>query len=93
MLSRIIRFGLARSDRWRHNRNRWVTSPAQAFFPQSTPPFPPTPHGVEPQPPIIVPEIPITPPPPPVKNTPEPGTMALALVGAGAAFVAATPKG
>jgi hypothetical protein len=41
---------------------------------------------VEPQPPIIVPEIPIT-PPPPVKNTPEPGTMALALVGAGAAFV------
>jgi hypothetical protein len=55
----------------------------RAFFPQSQPPFPPVaepPTGVEPLPPIIVPD-----PPPPVHSTPEPGTMALALIGAGIA--------
>jgi MYXO-CTERM domain-containing protein len=86
MLSRLIRFGFVAAVVGVTIGTGFGTSPAQAFFPQSTPPFPPPPHGVEPQPPIIVPEIPVT-PPPPVKSTPEPGTMALALVGAGAAFV------
>jgi hypothetical protein len=55
---------------------------AQAFFPQSQPPF----VGVDPLPPIIIIDIPPpVGPPPPVHKTPEPGTMALGLIGAGIA--------
>jgi MYXO-CTERM domain-containing protein len=83
MLSRIVRLGLLGAVLGVTIGTGGWASRAQAFFPQSNPPFPPH-TGVEPQPPIIVPETPL----PPVKSTPEPGTMALALVGVGAAFVA-----
>jgi hypothetical protein len=64
----------------------WCATGAFAFFPQSQPPFPP-PTGVEPLPPIIVPDPPpvVGPVKPPVHNTPEPGTISLALIGAGVA--------
>jgi hypothetical protein len=64
----------------------WSASEVRAFFPQSQPTFPP-PTGVEPLPPIIIPDPPppVIVPPPTVHGTPEPGTITLALLGAGIA--------
>jgi|KBSSwiStaDraftv2_1062776.scaffolds.fasta_scaffold2460355_1 hypothetical protein len=64
----------------------WSATEVRAFFPQSQPTFPP-PTGVEPLPPIIIPDppVPMIDPPPPVHGTPEPGTITLALLGAGIA--------
>jgi hypothetical protein len=70
----------------------WMATQASAGLPD-LPPFLPPPVGINDQPPIVIaPPPPIT-GPPPVHNAPEPASLVLGLIGAGAAgFVAKRRK-